>query len=253
LAIFFEQWLRRPGAPELSLSAADVQVTDAGYRVSVTVEQSPPIYRLSLPLVVETPGDPMRSVIKLDGPQATTTVTVAERPSAVSVDPDYQVFRRLDADEIPPILRDVTLDANAVAVIAVGDADADQAARALAARLIGSKARIVGPEEAIDAGTSFVLIGTTLDVEKASTKAALGPVPEPIAGRGTSRVWVGRHKNGRSFLVVAADNAEALAALIRPLPHYGRMSFLAFDGSTAVVTGIAPPQASPLGRRFSTP
>jgi hypothetical protein len=40
--------------------------------------------------------------------------------------------------------------------------------------------------------------------------------------------------------VVAARDESALAALARPLPHYGRQSWLAFDGTTAIARGVWP-------------
>jgi aminopeptidase N len=41
-------------------------------------------------------------------------------------------------------------------------------------------------------------------------------------------------------MVVSAKDAEALSALSRPLPHYGRQSWLVFEGSKAVDKGIWP-------------
>jgi hypothetical protein len=50
--------------------------------------------------------------------------------------------------------------------------------------------------------------------------------------------------------VVSAESAEALRALLRPLPHYGRQSYLIFDGGTVVERGVWP--AQPSEWRFST-
>jgi hypothetical protein len=56
--------------------------------------------------------------------------------------------------------------------------------------------------------------------------------------------------SGHVAMVVAADNAEALAALSGPLPHYGRKSYLAFEQGRARQSGVWPAQGGPLQRRF---
>jgi hypothetical protein len=66
-------------------------------------------------------------------------------------------------------------------------------------------------------------------------------------------VWTGRRPNGRTFAVVAAVDADALSALDRPLPHYGRTSYLAFDGAKALVKGVWPAGDSPLHRNLTIP
>jgi hypothetical protein len=40
--------------------------------------------------------------------------------------------------------------------------------------------------------------------------------------------------------VVSAESEDALRALLRPLPHYGRQSYLIFEEARAVERGIWP-------------
>ena len=40
--------------------------------------------------------------------------------------------------------------------------------------------------------------------------------------------------------VVWARDAQALSALVRPLPHYGRRSYVVFDGAKAIESGAWP-------------
>ncbi len=40
--------------------------------------------------------------------------------------------------------------------------------------------------------------------------------------------------------MVSARDADSLAALARPLPHYGRQSYLAFDGAKVIERGVFP-------------
>jgi hypothetical protein len=40
--------------------------------------------------------------------------------------------------------------------------------------------------------------------------------------------------------VISARDAESLAALVRPLPHYGRRSYVVFEGAKAIEMGVWP-------------
>ncbi|MDQ2105762.1 M1 family peptidase, partial [Azospirillum sp. C340-1] len=64
------------------------------------------------------------------------------------------------------------------------------------------------------------------------------------------RVWAFRAGNRRPVLAVAADDAAALQALLRPLPHYGRQSWLVFEGTRAADRGVWPAGDSPLRASF---
>ncbi|MBF0372267.1 MAG: hypothetical protein HQL39_02490, partial [Alphaproteobacteria bacterium] len=57
--------------------------------------------------------------------------------------------------------------------------------------------------------------------------------------RGTARAWVARTPDG-PVLAVQADDAAALGALIRPLPHYGGQGWLVFEGAKAADRGRWP-------------
>ncbi|MBE0623243.1 MAG: hypothetical protein IH606_00395, partial [Burkholderiales bacterium] len=62
------------------------------------------------------------------------------------------------------------------------------------------------------------------------------------AGRGSAEVWTARTGDGRVVVLVSARDAVALAALARPLPHYGRESWLVFDGARMLARGSWPAQ-----------
>jgi hypothetical protein len=65
-----------------------------------------------------------------------------------------------------------------------------------------------------------------------------------VATRGSAQVWAGRTGDGRAYAVVSARDADSLGALARGLPHYGRQSWLAFDGARAAAKGSWPPRAA---------
>jgi hypothetical protein len=59
-------------------------------------------------------------------------------------------------------------------------------------------------------------------------------------GRPTAWVWTAERHDAGPLTVVEARDEAALAALARPLPHYGRQSWIVFDGPTALARGVWP-------------
>ena len=249
LGAFFDQWLRRTGAPRLSLSDVDVRPENGRYRVAFTLAQDPPVYALEVPVVVTTTTGSQRFALRLDGTSARRKLYTDARPEILAVDPGFDVFRRLDPSEAPPILRDVTLNSNTATVILAGDGEAEGAARRLAERLLDSPPNWAPPAADLLAPLPLLLVGTTNRVVDFLHDSALPPVPPELDGRGTARVWAGRHR-GQPLLVVAADDAAGLEALLRPLPHYGRKGYLVFEDRKAVEHGTWPAAEGPLRVRL---
>lgn len=243
LGPFFAQWVERAGAPALHLAGAAQQ----GDTVSLTLRQEQPVYALSVPVLVETSTGVQRHTVRLDGREATVSLPLAGTLKSVAIDPGSDLFRRLAPGEAPPTLRDVTLD-GATNVVVAAEGEAAAAARALAERLMDRKARFVGPGRT-DASQPLALIGTAEAVDRLLRAYRL-EAPASLAGRGTARVWTARSDQGKPVLVVEAADGAALQALLRPLPHYGRQSWLVFDGGKVTERGVWPAGDSPLKKRF---
>jgi len=80
-------------------------------------------------------------------------------------------------------------------------------------------------------------------VDRWLQRHGLPPRPAPVAGKGTAQVWTQARERAGPLAIVSADDTAALAALARPLPHYGRQSYLAFDSAKVVERGVWPGQA----------
>jgi aminopeptidase N len=245
LSAFFRQWVERRGAPALRIEDVSARHLGDGYELIVKIRQDEPAYQLEIPVTVETSAGTVQRKIALTGPEATETLELDAEPRQVAVDSDYRLFRRLAPGEAPPILRDVTLNPATRLVIAGPERDA---ARALAARLMDAGAR----EETDNQNGPVAVIGTTDAVAKALADLHLPLVPSTLAGKGTARVWTARTEAGAAVLVIAADDRAALEALLRPLPHHGRQSFLVFQGREAIERGVWPAGDSPLKRAVTT-
>jgi hypothetical protein len=243
---FFEQWLARSGAPELRIDQAHVMPDANGFKVQGVLSQSEPAYLLRVPLVLQTAhGDEVRHV-ELSTARQSFELRTRAQPSALLLDPELRVFRRLDAVELPPILRQVMLAPDAQTVVPDRGATLRSAAQSLAARLLDRSPRVQSAIVAAD--MPLLLIGTRPEVDAFLARNGLPERPKEVAAKGSAQVWAARQRNGEALAVVSVEDAEALAALQRPLPHYGRQSWLVFQGTRAIERGVWPSQ--PIAWRF---
>jgi hypothetical protein len=167
-------------------------------------------------------------------------VDVDALPEGVRLDPDLRIWRVLDREQLPPILRQWVIARVPRLAQASGVADVRDAAAALAKRFFEIPPQAMS-QDALNQGTEPVLlVGLHADVDVALARADLPPRPVSLAGRGSAQVWTIARAAGPPVAVVSAKDAEALRALLSPLPHYGGQSWLVFDGRRALDRGVWP-------------
>jgi aminopeptidase N len=165
-------------------------------------------------------------------------VQQAGAPPFTATDADFRIWRRIDPALFPPILREVFVAPQASVVVT--DAGLHAAALSLAARVLDAKPASVGAT--LPAGGPVLIIGlnTTLDAWLARHMLPA----RPLAQRGTAQVWAGRDLANRPYIVVAVQDVAALKALERGLPHYGKQSWLIFEGARMTEKGVDVPRAA---------
>ena len=245
---FFEQWLARSGAPRLSLGAHQVTRVEAGYLTRVELLQPVAGYRFQLPVLLQTTAGSERREITVDATRTSVEWVTSEQPRSIHFDPDSDVFRRLRRDETPPILRDVSLNPNTVTLVAGTEPAFIESARQLATRLLDTPPNFIEvvsarePEQSLLLITPFAQLGAQL----AQLGIALPAELPDINYQGAA--WTARLANNTPLLVVAAESAQLLQSMLRPLPHYGGQSYVLFDGGRAQSRGLWPLSRSSLFR-----
>ena len=110
---FAEQWLNRTGAPEISLDNVSVSKLNDDYLLSIKISQQQPgpAYQLQIPLEVTLQGitqaqnkQTWRENVFLTEKNNLFTLKFKQQPQVVTLDPYYDVFRLLHADERPATL-----------------------------------------------------------------------------------------------------------------------------------------------------
>ncbi|BCS34797.1 hypothetical protein TBR22_A40230 [Luteitalea sp. TBR-22] len=265
LARFFGDWTARTGAPTLALS--DVKVTRQGIshvvegRVSQVQPGEP--FALDVPLVIQTDGKPVETTLPVTGRDFAFRVEMGATPLALHVDPAFDLFRRLDARETPPSLGQIFGDAAPLVVIAAKDSAARIAA--YRAMVEGWKAPAHAPRivldtevKALPADRSVWLLGRDNRFAKALVDGKSVRVDatrfvidgQTMAGRDHAAIVVRRHPASPNHALgwIVADRVDAMPGLGRKLPHYGKYSYLGFEGAepTNVLKGQWQASDSPL-------
>jgi hypothetical protein len=237
LSVFFDQWLTRAGAPVLRIAGAAHAMPESGQqRITVTLEQTDPPYRLRVPIAIRTGESEELRMLDLESGRQIFTLDVAAWPLEVVLDPNLQLFRRLMPDEAPPILRQVMVDRTAVTVLLPESGDLRGTAETLAAKLQRRAPTLVSETDSAPDVPALV-IGLQEQVDAWLAHHRLPARPEVVRGKGTAQAWTVRRPDGVTLAVVSARDPASLVALTRPLPHYGRQSYVIFDGAKAIARG----------------
>ena len=254
LGPFFDQWIARAGAPSLAVRVDATPKAEGGaWEVlgSLSQTQGGAPYALDVPVVVQTAKGTSVHSVPLTAGSAPLALTSADRPLALHVDPMFDLFRRLDPRETPPSLGMIFGEPKVLALLpSSGSAEErdgyrkfvsgwasdshevevklDSEVASLPADrpvwLLGRK-NVHGKAVLDAAGSAVVLSGESLTVDGEKL---------PLAGR--SAVVVVRHPGSaeRALGWIFADPLAALPGLGRKLPHYGKYSYLGFEGTEPV-------------------
>jgi aminopeptidase N len=163
LAAWFEQALDRTGAPTLSVRETSVSADGGRLRVTGTLSQTlaegEKPWHVTVPVVVEHLEGREETFVDCVAQDSRFSVLVPSLPLRVTVDPEFEVFRKLAADEVPPCLAATLAQAKKVVVYPDGDEPMKAAAEAAAARSGGEAMPASKAPAALAPGVSYLVFG----------------------------------------------------------------------------------------------
>jgi aminopeptidase N len=98
---FFSQWLERPGAPVVKLANAKVEKQGAEWVAMAEIVQEGRPYRLNLPVLLETSGEPIRVVVSAQERITKVRLVTRAEPRVLRLDPLGSVLLSGAAGENP--------------------------------------------------------------------------------------------------------------------------------------------------------
>lgn len=252
---FFRQWVFRAASPVLSLQSVEVKAAAGRLRVSGTIRQEKPYFRLQVPVVIDFGPEKATLTVALRGGRARFSTLVDAPPHRIRIDPEFEIFRRLSVREIAPSLQAFLASPGRVIVLP-GAASAGETAiyRDLARRVVEEKgARIVEDSElsgALRGEDSLFFLGNPLQNRALRDLLARSPVPlewgpgkievrgETFASADTNLLACWRNpENPERFIVLYSGGSEEALRRWPYLFFYGWDGYVVFSGGRPVRRG----------------
>jgi hypothetical protein len=264
---FFEQWINRTGAPDLRVSDVSSVFEDKVYKLDFTLEQVQPDdeFILNIPVAVYYKDKVELQTVKLEYKRQDFTLKCEQKPLRIEIDPQFDVFRKLDKAEVPPALSQVFGSADGVIILPksspwledykqmadtwqksqeaqgktlemVYDADLDALPADKSAWVLGFENKFAVN---FDVTASYAIALGEENVRKIDELEKNGSLVYAIPNASN---------NAYAWGFVGTAVQAAIPGLGRLLPHYGKYSYLGFEGDRPnnVLKGAFPALHSPL-------
>ncbi|MCV6638305.1 ChaN family lipoprotein [Candidatus Albibeggiatoa sp. nov. NOAA] len=235
LSTFFEQWITRKDIPEFIVKNTRFAVVQGQQQLSFTVEQqTEQPYQLSLPVVIDDMNGQHKKWIEVSEKQQNISLILNSPPHTVTVDPNYDVMRKLLETENIPILANIL--AKDKILVTVNPAQKD-----LYQPLINSlgveNVDYVEPKE-----VTFVELQQNTVVIAGEDNLALAMLRQPTE-KPSQEIALQVYKNPYNFqqniLWLYADSPEASQNVARRISHYGQYSQLSFNQGRNIQKSVA--------------
>lgn len=248
---FFGQWIDRAGAPELRLSDVRVERGQGTHRLVFTLSQiqEGDAYDLLVPVAVSFDEAVELKNVETSGKKQTYEMVFTEAPLYVRIDPRFNVFRRLHYNEFPPTLSKA-FGSERILILLPSNADSTSLAgyELLAGTWAGDSSGKIetrrDEEIAILPEDRAVWLFGWNNVHRNLIDGGITGYDAEITGESVRFAKTVLERDGNSFIVsvrnprnpnsvivwLTAGSTGAAAGLARKLPHYGKYSYLAFEG-----------------------
>ncbi|HHT9104272.1 MAG TPA: M1 family metallopeptidase [Candidatus Wujingus californicus] len=277
LSWFFGQWINRTGAPFIDFGGVNMRQVDDGWLTELEIIQtyskvqreidSP--YRFHLPIILELQNECDYKIVEVNESSNVVSFKSKSKPASITLDPEYDVFRRLHIEEVPPSIDSVLGDSKGIIVYPTECESSSVAAYKKFAEFLADGKKIIKADKEVTetdiAEKSLFVLGGVL--ENKLTKKFIKILPENLIIRENEftinevkyskksnillvifRNPENKLKNIALFLSLGTDNIVDTGYKIK---HYGKYSYLVFDGSKNIDKGVFKVVYNPLKRYFS--
>ncbi len=269
----FLPWIERTGAPWLRLQDVRARRRAGRWKLEITLQQDQPAlaYPLEVPVAVTLEGreEATRVVVPMTARRAAWHGWFPSRPLRVDVDPEFDLFRRLDPLEVPPALSGV-FGADVVTVVLPSSAPGPllEAYRALARAWAEAEPgtwHVQTDREPLPRAGAVWILGWENRLLPWFQKA-VEPYGVVFSAEGAAWDGNGVYRDSRWGILAArrperpeavvawlgVGRPEPLPGLTRKLPHYHKYSYLVFEGDEPVVSakGRWPVRGSPMAAQL---
>lgn len=266
--------MERKGAPELNLSNVQSEKVKDGYHLRFTLKQvqSDDAFVLDVPVAVSFEKKSEIRKVVMTKMEQTFEMDVPENPLLIRIDPQFDLFRKLDHNEIPPSLSRI-FGSEELLILLPSKADQRnldyyQDLAKIWANDSTKKIKIMMDRDLSQLPPNksvwvFGMENTYANAVKEGLKDYDAEITPEIVRLGkasfkrsmNSYIISVRHPStpGAVLVLLSTDSKEAAQGLAKKLPHYGKYSYLVFEGSepTNTAKGEWESSNSPLSIRIA--
>lgn len=223
---FFAQWLERTDIPHLKTRNIKAEERDGSPVLSfIIIQQNEKPFKLTVPITVQTLQGEVRASVNITEIETPVEIPLPASPLRFVIDPDYDLMRQLDNDEIPPVWSGFLGDRDTLAVVTPGSQA--EIFAPLLNFLSNMGTTIAGPDEISDneiAQNSVIFLDTSLP----NARALFAEPNHPQTG---VTLDIRRNPLNQNHLgiLVSAATPEEVTAIVGKLQHYGKYSYLHFE------------------------
>lgn len=263
---FFDQWVNRVGAPSLVLNDITVKEDGDNFVVNGSIDQVQDIepFILDVLIQIQTQEGRETTVVLTSQRKQSFEISVASQPLSITADPSFDLFRQLDPRETPPSIGQIFGDSKVLAVLP--SEATENEIKGYRKLMQGWKTDVhdieITTESMIDSlpnDRAVWLLGINNkfanQLASADTNVTINNSSLVISGDEFQTedhcsviIWRNPNNMNKAIGWITVNPADAFAGMARKLPHYGKYSYLAFQGSepTNTVKGQWATNNSPL-------
>ncbi|MCK5029714.1 MAG: hypothetical protein KAR57_08765, partial [Bacteroidales bacterium] len=269
LTPFFDQWLKRTGAPTLKLSDVNIKEKKKQYTLSFNIAQTQneDVFDVNIPVVVYLEGETAvtHEKINLSERKQEYSFNYSSRPLRIDIDPQFDIIRRLDKKEVPATLSQAFGAINGVVILPANSKHLDaytglanmwketQAAQNKTLEIIKDS-----DIESLPNDNAVWVLG--FDNKFADQVNIFNEYDKSFNAETKSKIELLKKENAFVYAIpnpenfentigfIGANNDKTITRLSRTLLHYGKYGFLGFEGENAknVLKGSLPALDSPM-------
>ncbi len=248
---FFAQWVTRKGAPELQLKDVVTKELDNGYSVDFSISQiqNEDAFTLNLPVFIYTKSKVVKEIVEMRDKEQHYNLIMDESPLRIDIDPEFDLFRSLNYNEIPPALSTAYGSEKVLIILPSNEEESTlNSYKTLAQKWLDEKPddyeiKIDNEVNDIPSDKTVWIFGWdnsykniikegVVDYNLQLNENSVYVNKKSLVEENNSFVVSVRNPNNPEEVAVwlTIGNNNAVDGLIRKLPHYGKYSYLVFEG-----------------------
>ncbi|MDA8098505.1 MAG: ChaN family lipoprotein [Nitrospiraceae bacterium] len=235
LKAFFHYWVDEKGLPEITVQNTAVRRKADAFEVSFDVERRNTSLPLAVPVTISfLRGGTKTELVTIDKEKKTVRLAVNEEPASLAVDPDYDLARQLDPDEMPAVIARLIGEKKPVIVSAASHPERYAAVIDAFRAKGGEEANADKVAESEIRKSSLVVLGG----DNPLIKRLFGTMDKQEGG---FSVTIRKNPWNKSKVVgiIESTSAEETGAAFEKIFHYGKYSSLGFDKGRNISKKIA--------------